>query len=302
MNKLPTLKQLQHLITLFDYQHFGKAAEACFISQSTMSASIAQLEELLGVQLLERGPKAFIFTSLGENIVERSRKLMENAQDLMDYVHNDGKPMHGVIRLGCIPTIAPFMMGDLLLNCNKMYPALKLLIREDTTDNLLHSLETGQIDTIILALPYSTINVHTEILCQDPFHLIYPRSLADKIEEKELNSWPDECIFLLGKEHCLTQHTLQACSLKNSKKINPFFASSLHTLTQMVSSGLGVTFLPQLAIKSGILANSGLSDLYLPNNTAHREIGMAWRFTSHKQDNYLLLADLVKTVLLQLIG
>lgn len=296
MNRLPTLKQLQHLVTLFDYQHFGKAAEACFISQSTMSASIGQLEEILGVQLLERDHKTFIFTSLGERIVQKSRAIIENAEALKDYASNEGKSMHGVLRLGCIPTIAPFIMSALVSLCHKTYPALKLLIREDTTDKLLHSLEVGQIDTIILALPYPTKNLNTLVLCQDPFQLVLPANWRNKIEGKEVSTWPDECIFLLEKEHCLTEHTLQACALKNSKKINPFFATSLHTLMQMVISGLGVTIFPELAIKSGMLAGSNLITIPLPSN-AYREIGIAWRATSHKQDSYRLLGDLIKTVI-----
>ena len=297
MNRMPTLKQLQHLITLFDYHHFGKAAEVCCISQSTMSASIGNLEDILGVQLLERDHKTFIFTSLGENIVEKSRSLIENAQEMMDYAKNEGKLMQGVLRLGCIPTIAPFIMSALVSLSHITYPSLKLLIREDTTDNLLHSLEVGQIDLIILALPYPTKNLSTLILCQDPFQLVLPANWRDKIEGKEVESWPDECIFLLEKEHCLTGHTLQACALKNSKKINPFFATSLLTLTQMVISGLGVSIFPELAIKSGILTGSNLITISLPGN-AYREIGMVWRSTSHKQDSYQLLADLIKSVLM----
>lgn len=297
MKRLPTLKQLQHLVTLFDYQHFGKAAEACFISQSTMSASIGQLEEILGVQLLERDHKTFIFTLLGESIVHKSRVLIENVQEIMDYAKNEGKPMHGLLRLGCIPTIAPFIMSELVSLCQKIYPQLKLLIREDTTDNLLHSLEIGQIDLIILALPYPTKNVKMVIIYQDPFQLVLPPNWRDKIEGKELEAWPDECIFLLEKEHCLTEHTLQACALKNSKKINPFLATSLHTLTQMVISDLGVTILPELAIKSGILKGSSLTTIPLPSN-AYREIGVAWRVTSHKQNSYRLFADLIKKAIL----
>jgi LysR family transcriptional regulator, hydrogen peroxide-inducible genes activator len=213
MRKLPTLKQLQHLVALFDYQHFGKAADACFISQSTISASIAQLEEILGIQLLEREHKTFIFTSLAEDIVEKSRQLIENAQELMDYATYEGKLMHGVLRLGCIPTIAPFIMSPLVSLCHKTYSELKLLIREDTTDNLLHSLEIGEIDIIILALPYPTKNLYTQTLCQDPFQLVLPVTWVDKIEGKAIDLWPDECIFFLEKEHCLTGHTLQACAL-----------------------------------------------------------------------------------------
>ena len=230
MKRVPTLKQLHHLVTLFDYQHFGKAAEACFISQSTMSASIGQLEEILGVQVVERDHKTFIFTSLGESIVQKSRVLIESAEELIEYAKNEGKPMHGELRLGCIPTIAPFIMSDLVSLCHKTYPELKLLIREEPTENLLHSLEIGRVDLIILALPFLTKNLSIQTLCQDPFQLVLPVAWVDKIQGKEMDSWPDECIFFLEKEHCLTGHALQVCAIKNSKKINPFFANSLHTL------------------------------------------------------------------------
>lgn len=296
MKKLPTLKQLQHLVTLFDYHHFGRAAEACFISQSTMSASIGQLEEILGAPLLERDHKNFIFTTLGASIVQKSRELLENAAELVDYVNSDGQLMHGVLRLGCIPTIAPFILSSLISLCHKNYPALKLFIREDTTDNLLKLAEVGEIDVLILALPYPTKQLNTIVLDKDPFQLVLSESWRDKIENKDMALWPDESIFLLEKEHCLTRHTLQVCAVKNSKKINSFFATSLHTLTQMVSSGLGVTIFPELAIKNGILAGSNLITMPLSND-AYREIGMAWRASSYKQQNYLLLADLVKQVI-----
>lgn len=295
MKRLPTLKQLHYLVTLFDYQHFGKAAKACFISQSTLSASIAELEALLEVQLLERDHKHFIFTPLAKTFVERSRAVLESAQDLADYAKNEGKLMQGVLRLGCIPTIAPFIMSELITTCHKTYPELKLLIREDTTDNLLNLLELGQIDLLILALPYPTKNLHTQVLCQDPFQLVLSPEWMDKIKGVALDAWPDECIFLLEKEHCLRNHTLQACALKNSKKINPFFATSLHTLTQMVSMGLGVTFVPQLAIKKGILSGSNL--IPIPFGKAHREIGIAWRVTSNRQEAFRLFANLVEIVI-----
>lgn len=301
MNRLPTLKQLQYLVTLFDYQHFGKAAQACFISQSTMSASIIQLEEILGAQLLERDHKTFIFTALGENIVQKSRALIENANELTDYAKNQGLPMQGILRLGCIPTIAPFIISALISRCHKIYPQLKLLIREDTTDNLLHALEVGNVDLIILALPYPTNHLHTHIVSRDPFQLVVPATWVDKIAGKDVNTWPDETIFFLEKEHCLTGHTLQACALQNSKKINPFFASSLHTLMQMVIAERGVTIFPQLALKSGILNGSNLVTLSLPAN-AYREIGLAWRTTSHQQASYQLFADLVKTVISKVNG
>lgn len=297
MKKLPSIKQLQYLLALHHYQHFGQAAAACFISQSTLSASILNLEEILGVQLLERDHKTFIFTSLGEEIVAQSRALVLRSEELVDYAQNQGKPMTGMLRLGCIPTIAPFVLSELTSLSRLHYPALHLLLREDTTDNLLHALAIGQIDLLLLALPYPTHTFHTNVLALDAFKLVLHKDWAHRGFDQEITMWPDESIFLLEHEHCLTHHALQACELKDSKKINPFFATSLHTLTQMVNSQLGVTFLPQMAINSGILDGTELIYHKPSVKNAHREIGVAWRTTSYKQQNFQLLSQLIAEVL-----
>jgi LysR family hydrogen peroxide-inducible transcriptional activator len=295
--RLPSLKQLHHLVALFDHQHFGRAADACFISQSTLSASITQLEAVMGVALLEREHKAFVFTPLGEEIVQRSRRIINESIDLMDYAKTQGKPMQGSLRLGCIPTIAPFIMNSLIKACSDKYPELTLLIREDTTDNLIKLLEEGRLDLAIFALPYPTKYLYAKILSKDHFHLVYPPNWVDKIENEDITTWPDKSIFLLEKEHCLTDHTFKACDLRQGNKINPFFATSLHTLVQMVQSGLGVTFLPQLAINKGILEGTQLLTRPMSRTAAHRNLGIVWRNTSHQQENYQLFADVLKTVL-----
>lgn len=297
MRKLTSLKQLHYLVTLYEHQHFGRAAQACYISQSTLSAAITNLEEILEAQLLERDHKTFLFTSLGEEIVRRSRLILEQSDELVDYAQNQDQLMRGKFYLGVIPTIAPFILKELQDLCQQLYPDLTLFIREDTTDNVLKYLGEGKLDLVILALPYPTQDFHTRVLCKDYFKLVLPQSWLNQGVEPEISKLPENSVFLLEKEHCLTGHALQACQLKESAKINHFFATSLHTLIQMVSHQPGITFLPQLAINSGILTGTNLTAVPLKNDKSYRELGVAWRTTSHKTAIYNQLASLIKQIL-----
>ena len=205
--------------------------------------------------------------------------------------------MAGTVHLGCIPTIAPFVLSDIVTQVSDNYPQLQLLLREDTSDNLLQALSDGQIDLLLLALPYETSAFHIEYLAKDAFKLIMHKALTGEVYDKDIYFWPDNSIFLLEREHCLTCHTLQVCHIKNNKKIHPFYATSLHTSTQMINSKLGVTFLPQMAINKGILAATDLVYQQPASANAYREIGLAWRRTSQRQPCYQLLAALIKDVL-----
>ncbi len=296
MRKLISLKQLHYLVTLYEQQHFGRAAAACFISQSTLSAAITNLEENLQVQLLEREHKTFLFTPLAKEIVQRSRIILEQSNELFDFAKNQGKVMQGKLYLGVIPTIAPFILSELQNLCQQLYPDLTLFIREDTTDNALNYLSEGKLDIVVLALPYPTQNFQTRVLCKDYFKQVLPPNWLHQGFDQEITQVPENSIFLLAKEHCLTGHALHACQLKESKKINHFFATSLHTLIQMVNHQPGITFLPNLAINSGILAGTNLVAVPVKNDQAYREIGVAWRATSHKIQSYTLLTDLIQRV------
>lgn len=299
MIKLTSLKQLAYLVSLYEHQHFGRAAAACYISQSTLSAAISNLEETLEAPLLERGHKTFLFTPLGEEVVKRSRLLLEQSDELVDYAKNQGQLMQGEFYLGIIPTIAPFVLSELHTRCQELYPDLSLFIREDTTDNVLSYLATGKLDMVLMALPYPTQDVHTQVLAKDYFNLVIPQTWRHKGFEQEFSRLPENSVFLLEKEHCLSGHALQACELKESNQINHFFATSLHTLIQMVSHQPGITFLPTLAINSGLLAGTDLVAVPLKNKHAYREIGVAWRTTSHKIPMYEKLAPLIADILVQ---
>jgi len=283
MKHLPSLKNLYYLVNLHQEQNFNRAAKVCHVSQSTLSSGIQNLEEQLGHQLIERDHKSFMFTAVGEEVVGRCRKILTDVDDLVELVKNQGAPMTGEIRLGCIPTIAPFLLSRVVRHCQQHYPGLSLLLKEDTTEKLLEALGKGELDLLLLALPVDTSGFHSMKVGVDPFKLVVHKDLAGGIHEPvDYQALPDESIFLLQSEHCITGHAISACQLKDSSKINPFAATSLHTLVQMVDSKLGTTFLPQMAIDAGILKETELSVMEPPGEAPYRDIGLVWRQTTSR--------------------
>ncbi|MGF1738280.1 hydrogen peroxide-inducible genes activator [Photobacterium satsumensis] len=298
MNKFPSLKQLHYLVTLFETRHFGEAAKRCFVSQSTLSSGVQNLEELIGCQLIERDNKSLVFTSTGEDVVSRSRELLARSQDLMELSNCIGDGMEGQLRVGCIPTIAPFLLCDLVQEVNRLHPNLNLLLREDTTTNLLAALRSGEMDVLILALPVEINGMHSQVVGRDAFKMVISRNQAEQVTTPlRYADLPDESVFLLEKEHCLTDHAVSACKLTTKEKINPFTATSLHTLVQMVANGLGTTFIPQMAIDHGLLHNQNLVVVEPPGQEAYREIGLVWRPTSSRTRTFHQLADIVEELL-----
>ncbi len=301
MNKWPSLKQLHYLVTLYETRHFSEAAERCFVSQSTLSKGIQNLEELIGCPLYEKKDKKspLVFTVSGEQVVKRGRELLAKGQDLVEL----GKlcqsdPMEGQLRLGCIPTIAPFLLVDLVQEVNVRYPKLHLLLREGTTANLLQSLRNGELDVLILALPMNIGNMESRVVGRDAFRMVISANQADGIRTPiKYDDLPDESVFLLENEHCLTEHAVSACKLTDKEKINPFTATSLHTLVQMVANGLGTTFIPQMAVEHGLLENQNLVVIDPPGQQAYREIGLIWRSSSSRSHTFNQLADLVEEML-----
>ncbi|QIZ77517.1 hydrogen peroxide-inducible genes activator [Ferrimonas lipolytica] len=297
MNKLPSLKNLYYLVQLHREQNFNRAAKACHVSQSTLSSGIQNLEEQLGGQLIERDHKSFMFTALGEDVVGRSRHLLAEVQEMTELARSAGEPMAGTIRLGCIPTIAPFLLNRVVKETQAQFPEMSLLLREDTTESLISALGSGELDLLLLALPVDTSGFHSMSVGIDPFKLVAHKDQTLDSEDLEYEEFPDQSIFLLQREHCITGHAISACDLKNSAKINPFAATSLHTLVQMVDSKLGTTFLPQMAIDAGILNGTELNE-YQPKGTApYREIGLVWRQTSSRLRTFRTLGQMIQGLL-----
>ena len=293
MKNLPSIKQLQYLLAVYQYQHFGRAAEACFIGQSTLSSAIQNLEETLGCQLIERENRSIMFTAIGEEVVERARKIIDDTISVKELTKSFLNPLQGRLTLGIIPTIASFIAADLYALCAAEFPDLELVLIEDTSDHLLDKLEKGQVDVSLLALPYETNKFHTHILTQDPFSLVLHQDYQVTKDIKDFNLLPPSSVFLLEREHCMTDHALSACHLSKSECINPFEAASLHTLLSMVEKQLGVTFLPQMAINAGILNNKPMVYSHA-QDSAYRDIGILWRKTSGRIRDFRLLCDRLK--------
>ncbi len=301
MHKWPSLKQLHYLVTLYETRHFGEAATRCFVSQSTLSKGIQTLEETIGCTLYEKkdNKSPLVFTAIGERIVASSRELLAKAQDLVELGScGEGREMEGELRVGCIPTIAPFLLSDLVQEVNRQYPNLNLLLREDTTSNLLEALQNGQLDVLILALPVEIGNMASKVVGQDPFRMVISRDQVKAVKVPlKYKDLPDESVFLLENEHCLTEHAVSACRLTEKEKINPFTATSLHTLVQMVANGLGTTFIPQMAIDHGLLDNQNLVVIEPPGQNSYRDIGLVWRPSSSRVSTFEQLSNLVSELL-----
>ncbi len=301
MNKWPSLKQLHYLVTLHETRHFNEAAARCYVSQSTLSKGIQTLEALIGCPLYEKKDKKspLVFTFTGEKVVQQGRHLLAMGQDLVELGRTcQANQMEGQLKVGCIPTIAPFLLCDLVQEVNLRFPSLHLLLREDTTTNLLSALRHGELDVLILALPVDIDGMESRIVGRDPFKMVISRHHADGIRVPiKYDDLPDESVFLLEREHCLTEHAVSACELTGKEKINPFTATSLHTLVQMVANGLGTTFIPQMAIEHGLLDNQNLLVVEPPGQKAYRNIGLVWRPSSSRLNTFQQLADLVAELL-----
>lgn len=298
MSKLPSLKNLSYLLALHQHQNFNRAAQACFVSQSTLSSGIQNLEDQLGCQLIERDHKSFLFTAMGEEIVDRARLILTYTEELTNYAQSQGNVMEGPLRIGCIPTIGPFLLGILSKALQQEYPKLELFIREDTTQQLMNFLRDGELDVLILALPIDLQGNQQWVVGKDHFKMALSPSLSMAAGSPvAYDKLPNKSIFLLEKEHCMSGHAVTACRLGNKEKINPFTASSLHSLIQMAEALNGATFVPQLAINAGILDGTDLIIMDPSDGEAYREIGLVFRPTTSRRQTFRKLAETLAKLL-----
>jgi LysR family transcriptional regulator, hydrogen peroxide-inducible genes activator len=295
---LPTLKQLQYLVALQEHGHFGNAAEACFVTQSTLSAGLRELESLLGLTLVERTRRVVRFTPVGERIAMQARRVLAEADVLADLARSAGKPLSGELRMGVIPTIAPFLLPRLLPRLRADYPELKLYLREEVTAAACDSLARGRLDCVLLALPYRCGDVDTAELFEDPLHFAFPGSRQAEMPDPVPPTAIDEHqLLLLEDGHCLKDHALAACQRPELGAEAAMLGTSLHTLVQMVDNGLGVTLLPEMAIAAGILNGTTVVARPLDAERPSRRIALAWRKGSPRAKEFQLLADALKAAL-----
>jgi len=288
---LPTIKQLQYLVALHEHGHFGRAAEAMFVSQSTLSAGIRELESLLGVTLVERSRRVVRFTPLGNAVVAKAHRLLREAEELADLVQASGKPLSGELRMSVIPTIAPFLLPRILPRLRWERPQLKLYLREEVSGDAVESLHHGRADCVLLALPYATGEVEAEHIADDRLYVAFPkddpRDPPEAIPPAMID--PDR-LLLLEDGHCLKEHALGACNRPELRGSAAMIGTSLHTLVQMVDNGLGITMLPQMAIDAGILQQTEVVARPLKAKNASREIALIWRKNSPRAEEFKLLA------------
>jgi LysR family transcriptional regulator, hydrogen peroxide-inducible genes activator len=292
---LPTLKQLQYLVALRDHGHFGRAAEACFVTQSTLSAGLRELESLLGVTLVERTRRVVRFTPLGLRIADKARRLLREAEELSDMARAAGKPLSGELRMCVIPTIAPFLLPSLLPRLREQWPDLKLYLREETSQAACDSLHRGQVDCVLLALPYGCGDVDTAELFDDRLFIAFPPGMAEGLPPRVTAASIDpDKLLLLEDGHCLKDHALAACNRPELRAEAAMLGTSLHTLVQMVDNGLGLTMIPEMALGAGLLQGTRVVARPLEADHPSRRIALIWRRSSPREKEFRLLADALK--------
>ena len=288
---IPSLRKLRYFTTLADIRHFGRAAAACFVTQSTLSAGIADLERLLGVQLVERSKRAVRLTEAGAALVERARALVRDAEDFAESARTRAEPLSGSVRLAVIPTIAPFVLPGLLPAIARDWPALALAVRETPSPSACDALARGTVDCVLLALPFPCGDVETALVGVDTLVLAMPLGEAHgPVAAADIDP---ERLLLLEDGHCLKDHALAACGQPALDNDARMLGTSLYTLVQMVAGGLGITLLPTMAVKAGILTGTGIAAVPITSDDAVRRIALAWRRGSARAAEFRLLAKTI---------
>lgn len=275
------LRALQYFVKLADLRHFSKAADACFVSQPTLSTQIKKLEEELGVQLVERSPKMIMLTPVGEDIANRARLVLRDVEQIRTVARRSSNPTEGILRLGLFPTLAPYFLPHVVPEVRRRYPQLRLQLAEEKTEDILRMLQQGQLDAALLALPVSGEGMEVETLFDEPFVLALPAdhplvantaiTLAD-LEGAEL--------LLLEEGHCLRDHALEVCKLADAHERVDFHATSMETLRQMVAADVGITLMPLLSVKPPIAATDNVVIRQFAPPAPSRTIALVWRSSS----------------------
>lgn len=291
---LPTLKQLQYLVALQEHGHFGKAAEACFVTQSTLSAGIKELEALLDIVLVERTRRVVRFTELGNAMVEKAHRILREAEELSEMARSAGKPLAGDIRMSVIPTIAPFLLPQLLPKLRQDRPDLKLYLKEEPSQAACDSLHHGQVDCVLLAHPFPCGDVESATLFSDEILIAFPKDdPRDPPKVIDPAIIDENRLLLLEDGHCLKDHALAACNRPELRASARMMGTSLHTLVQMVDNSLGLTLLPKMAIDSGILDRTDIVARQIKSDHAYRDIALIWRKNSPRREEFKLLAEIM---------
>ncbi len=275
------IRALQYFVKLAELQHFSRAAEACFVSQPTLSTQIMKLEEELGVQLVERIPRKVKLTPVGEEIATRARHVLRDIDQIRMTARRSRDPETGSLRLGIFPTLAPYLLPHVVPGIRQRFPELKLQLFEEKTGDILRLLDNGELDAALLALPLDDDGLEVEILFEEPFMLAMPRthSLAGKTDIR-LDDLDGHELLLLADGHCLRDHALEVCALAGARERVDFHATSMETLRQMVAADAGITLMPILAVKPPIAITDNMVLRPFCKPAPSRTIALVWRRSS----------------------
>jgi LysR family transcriptional regulator, hydrogen peroxide-inducible genes activator len=299
MTILPSLQQLRFLCAVAEQGHFGRAAESCAVTQSTLSEGIKELEARLAATLFERSHRQVMLTPLGEQIATRARRLLVDAEELVGLARNVQGPLSGPLRFGVIPTVGPYVLPLLLSHLGMALPKLKLYVREAPTAGLLDKLAAGDLDILLVAIPYDLGNVEAMEIAEDPIVVAMPRN--HPLARHKVVSRDDlarEQLLLIEDGHCLRSHSLQACRIVDPVRNEVFQATSLRTLVQMVAAELGVTLMPQIAVDSELASTRNVVIRPLAPDKPFRTLVLAWRLTSSRGAEFRMLGNIIRECLI----
>lgn len=301
MAALPSLRQLSYLVALSETLHFTEAARRSFVTQSTLSGGIMELERLLGGVLVERDRQNVRLTPLGEKVVARARVLLADAQDLMRLSREMSEPLTGDLHLGVIPTIAPFILTQLLQAMQKELPRIRLHLHEAQSEKVLERLEHGQLDIVLLALPFDTQGLKIKEVNTEKLYVVCNKNDKDTIKAKNLDDLDLSKLILLEEGHCLRDHVLSACPIKEQKNDARLKASSLPTLLEMVLANLGFTMLPEIAIQNASLVTNDQLIIHPIDNPPERTLALITRKSTPLQTEFDILHGILTTITSQVL-
>ena len=301
MNNI-SLRQLRYFEAVAQTLHFGRAAAQCAVTQPALSMQIQELERELGTILIERSPHGAKLTPAGVEIARRVSSILASIHDLAEFAEHGGRVLTGALRLGVIPTIAPYVLPKLLPKLRAAYPELDLQLREAQTHYVLSELASGRLDAVLLSLPSDHPGIESLELFEDPFVLALPASrLAPEKAEVTSKLFENERLLLLEEGHCLRDQALSFCSLKQVQNLNTFGTTSLSTLVQMVANGFGVTLLPLISLETEA-RRGDIHLVFFGDPEPHRKIGLVWRRSSSRTSDFLELAAVVKQLVPEIMS
>ena len=292
------LRELEYLIAVDEERHFHKAAERCFVSQPTLSGQLKKLEQELGVLLVERNNRQVSMTEVGLAVVQRARIILAEVNGIKDTAKYFQDPMVGDVRVGIIPTIAPYLLPIIMPALNKQFSELKIWLYEYQTEVLLEKLKKSELDCLILALPIEKHDFTEVDLFREPFRLaINKNHKLAKMKQVNLGDIVQQELLLLEEGHCLRGHILDICLLAGVKEQGQYHATSLETLRHMVGEGIGMTLIPELAVPTKTKKVDEIQYIEFSDPKPNRRIGLLYRNNSYREDTFNHVSELIKSVL-----